>query len=126
SPRPAGLRPGRARRAPARRDGAGSRTIAPGTWRRGGRGRRGHRRSPGRTLRPIAATLAAAVPRRRARPAAARSCGPRLAEHREAEPLARFVVALRDRACERANAPDVSRALRDRDRAARVEQVERV
>src|SRR6185436_12852726 len=46
--------------------------------------------------------------------------------HREAEPLARFVVGLRDGARQGAHAADVGGALGDRDRAARVEQVEGV
>src|SRR5688500_1245958 len=46
--------------------------------------------------------------------------------HWKPEALARFVVRLRDRARECANAADVGSALGHRDRAARVEQVERV
>src|SRR5688572_29510158 len=49
-----------------------------------------------------------------------------MSHHREAEALARLVVGLRHRARQRAHAPDVGGALGDRDRAARVEQVEGV
>ena len=51
-------------------------------------------------------------------------CG--LAEHREAKALARLVVGLRHGTREAAHAADVGGALGDRDRAARIEQVEGV
>src|SRR5204862_2156891 len=47
-------------------------------------------------------------------------------DQREAEALARLVVGLGDRARERAHAPDVGGTFADRDRAARIEQVDGV
>src|SRR5579863_10172589 len=49
-----------------------------------------------------------------------------VAEHRESELFARIVVSLRDEARQRANTADIRRAFGHRDRAARIEQVERV
>src|SRR6266481_9421022 len=74
---------------------------------------------------PSATSVAA--PRCAAPPAAPRSCAiPVALKHWKAQPLARVEVALRNGARQRPDAADIAGALGDADRAARIEQVERV
>src|SRR5437762_4858274 len=118
------------------RAGAASRKPLRGSPRPGARACANPGRFRWQTLRRGARAPWAEALRTAARRAASRPSGRGLVghissvgsflDHGEAEPLARIVITLRDRLGERANAADVARAFRDRDRAARIEEVERV